>query len=276
MTSINTPGPKSDEEIVKTYDIQIRKDYGAVYKISRVAIPCYSKKQMRRLYSDCKFELEYAPGSSPEGQVGILRYGKTELPLKHYGTSSRATYSEKALVAVDNGKDSFVVMLRNVLLQRCLLSLLCLLVLAGVIAVIVNQGKGTPVSTGAMVPDLEPGVSDWEEMKPTGTSSFLADGIRIPGYKSISIEADTTEVSVNLYNPEKNNCYFVIRLVLLDPKETLYESKMIEPGKGLNHIVLSRALRSGTYSAQLQYEPYDMVTLTRLNGAVLNIDLIVE
>jgi hypothetical protein len=64
--------------------------------------------------------------------------------------------------------------------------------------------------------------------------------------------------------------------VLLDTGETLYESKMIEPGKGLYEITLSRALEAGTYDAQLQYEPYDMTTLTRLNGAVVNLDLIVE
>lgn len=276
MESINTPRPHRGEEFVKTYDIQIRKDYGAVFKVSKVAIPCYSKKQMKSLYSDCEFGLEYAPGSGQEGQVGTLHYGKTELPLRHYGTSSRVAYSERALVAVDKGKDNFVVMLRSVLLQRCLALLLCILILAGVIAVIVNQGNGNPVSTEALATDLETGVVDWEGIKPTGTSAFLADGIRIPGYKSISIEADTTEVSVNLHNPEKNNCYFVIRLVLLDPEETLYESKMIEPGKGLYHIVLSRALRSGSYRAQLQYEPYDMATLARLNGAVINLDLIVE
>jgi hypothetical protein len=156
-----------------------------------------------------------------------------------------------------------------------------LAVIAGGIVLAICLWNGTAeveadATTTPMTPVLESGAVDWEGVKTSETSGIPADGIRFPGYKSITIEANKTEVSVNLQNPEKNNCYFVIRLVLLDTGETLYESKMIEPGKGLYSINLSRALEAGTYSAQLQYEPYDMVSLTRLNGAAINMDLIVE
>ncbi|MGI5848865.1 MAG: hypothetical protein ACOX8Q_02150 [Christensenellales bacterium] len=167
----------------------------------------------------------------------------------------------------------------KLLILRILAIVIGLAVIAGGIVLVICLGNGaaevdampTPIS-----PVLESGAVDWEGVKTSETSGIPADGIRIPGYKSIAIEADTTEVSVNLQNPEKNNCYFVIRLVLLDTGETLYESNMIEPGKGLYNITLSRALEAGTYSGQLQYDPYDMTTLTRLNGAVINLDLIAK
>lgn len=167
---------------------------------------------------------------------------------------------------------------KNKVLHRRIIAIVFgLIVIAGGIVLVICLGNGTSDTTATPTsPVLESGAVDWEGAKTTETSGIPADGIRIPGYKSITIEADTTEVSVNLQNPEKNNCYFVIRLVLLDTGETLYESKMIEPGKGLYNITLSRALEAGTYSAQLQYEPYDMTSLTRLNGAVVNLDLIVE
>jgi len=163
--------------------------------------------------------------------------------------------------------------------KRIIAIVIGLAAIAGGIVLAICLWNGTEVESDAtttpMTPVLESGAVDWEGVK-TSESGIPEDGIRIPGYKSINIEANKTKVSVNLQNPDKNNCYFVIRLVLLDTGETLYESKMIEPGKGLYSINLSRALEPGTYRAQLQYEPYDMTTLTRLNGAEINLDLIAE
>ena len=39
-------------------------------------------------------------------------------------------------------------------------------------------------------------------------------GIRIPGYPSITIEADKKDVQMNLMNPEGNPCYFTFEIVL--------------------------------------------------------------
>jgi flagellar basal body-associated protein FliL len=152
--------------------------------------------------------------------------------------------------------------------------IICIVVIAAgtLLALYLNRDK----ETGKLLPDLETGAEDWEGARKPEPEKAPEEGIRIPGFKSITIEANTTEVSVNLHNPEENKCYFVIRLVLSDTGETLYESKMIEPGKGLYSITLSRPMEPGTYSAQLQYEPYDMETLARLNGAVINLDLIAE
>ena len=272
---------------VKTFSadmltVQSRKNYGGKYKATGAVIPCYTKKQIRSLYPDNNFEkvAEYAPGSKKD-KVGTLRYEKIMLPLTGYGSNNRIIYREKGFVAVDSGEDSYTAILQKALPLRIAALVLCLAIIAGGIALAVTSGNkasevAADATSSAISPELEEGAEDWEGVKVSEDSDIPADGIRIPGYKSITIEADTTEVSVNLQNPEKNTCYFVIRLVLPDMGETLYESKMIEPGKGLYSIMLSRALETGTYSAQLQYEPYDMTTLTRLNGAVVNLELIVE
>ncbi len=54
-------------------------------------------------------------------------------------------------------------------------------------------------------------------------------GIRIPGYPTITIEADKKDVQMNLMNPEGNPCYFTFEIVLNDTDETIYTSKMVEP-----------------------------------------------
>lgn len=280
MKEINKPELPVKTLGMAMLNAQSRKNYGGKYKALGAVLPCYTKKQIRSLYPGNNFKMaaEYAPGSK-ENEAGVLRHESTNLPLTEYGSNTRIKYREKGFVAVDPGEDRYAAILQNVLPQRIAALVLCLAIIAGGIALAVSLNKGgatAAVTSTPLLPALESGAVDWEGVKTTETSGIPADGIRIPGYKSITIEADTTEVSVNLQNPEKNSCYFVIRLVLLDTGETLYESKMIEPGKGLYNITLSRALEAGTYGAQLQYEPYDMTALTRLNGAVVNLDLIVE
>lgn len=155
-------------------------------------------------------------------------------------------------------------------------ALVCLIAIAGAVGMMIFTGKdGTYSPSTPVAPVFESGAEEWQGARTTATSG-ASDGIRLPGYKSITVAANKKDVSVNLYNPKENKCYFVIRLVLIDTSETLYESKLIEPGKGLYSITLSKALKAGTYKAQLQYEPYDMNTLTRLNGAVMNLDLIAK
>ncbi len=75
------------------------------------------------------------------------------------------------------------------------------------------------------MPDQDPNAktqtADDTGEKPTGT--------RIPGYPSITIEADNKDVQMNLMNPEGNPCYFIFEIVLNDTDETIYTSKMVEP-----------------------------------------------
>ena len=77
----------------------------------------------------------------------------------------------------------------------------------------------------ANMPDQDPNAktqtADDTGEKPTG--------IRIPGYPTITIEADKKDVQMNLMNPEGNPCYFTFEIVLNDTDETIYTSKMVEP-----------------------------------------------
>ena len=80
---------------------------------------------------------------------------------------------------------------------------------------------------------------------------------------------------VNLYNPQGNPCYFVISLVL-DDGMVLYQSKMIEPGKALYGITLSRPLAAGEYEAMIMYETYSLDALKPMNGANVKFTLIAK
>ena len=102
------------------------------------------------------------------------------------------------------------------------------------------------------------------------------DSISIPGKESMTIQANTKSVSVDLYNPEDNKCYFEISLLLEDGTE-IYKSKLLKPGQHLYKIELDKALKKGTYNATIHYSTYTIDgNYTPLNGANVPIKLIAE
>lgn len=119
-----------------------------------------------------------------------------------------------------------------------------------------EQGRGNAV--------VDSNVSDWdldstEEQKP--------GDIAIPGYASMVMKAGQTTQEVDMGNPAENNCYFRITL-LLEDGTSLYQSDLIEPGKGLREIELTQPLEAGTYRAVIRYDCYSYDEAQEaLNGA---------
>lgn len=79
---------------------------------------------------------------------------------------------------------------------------------------------------------------------------------------------------VNIHNPETNTCYMVISLIVED--ETIWKSEMIAPNKGFYEIELNHSLDSGTYSAYLLVECYDMVNGNPMNNGLSEFTLYVQ
>lgn len=100
------------------------------------------------------------------------------------------------------------------------------------------------------------------------------DSITIPGFEKMTIKAGETSVETYLYNPEGNDCYFEISIVLADTEEVLYQSKMVSPGQALYEIELTRALEAGEYDAIVRYKVYDLSDYSDKNGA--NVPFVLE
>ena len=118
-------------------------------------------------------------------------------------------------------------------------------------------------------PALEGNTVDSAEEENDNKESALAEKkIAVPGADIMIFKANQKKQTVNLYNPEKNSCYFKISL-LLEDGTLLYQSDLIAPGKEIEEIEISRALPSGNYeNAILKYECFDMdQNNTPLNGA---------
>ena len=86
-----------------------------------------------------------------------------------------------------------------------------------------------------------------------------------------------TDVSVELMNLEENNVYFEISFYLPETDETIYTSKMIQPGQHLYEITLDKAMEAGEYPLTIRYATYSAdEAMTPRNGAEVNCTLIVR
>ena len=141
-------------------------------------------------------------------------------------------------------------------------------------------GVGLTVDPNAVdwegeLPDEDVPLSDRPEPEEGEVSGEDLEGmISIPGYSALDFVAGQTTQSVSFVNPEENDCYFIISILLPDGTN-IYTSQLIPPGKGLYEIELDTPLETGEYEgAQLQYRCIDMEdTSIEYNGANMALTL---
>lgn len=150
-----------------------------------------------------------------------------------------------------------------------IISAICVILVLGLAGYFMSRQNSD--SDSAFWPDLDPNAgvpSKQEEEKP--------EGIRIPGYPAITIDAGETEVTMNLMNPKGNPCYFTFELVLTESDETIYTSKMVEPGKTITNVTLSRPLEKGEYPAVIKITTASLEDGSQMNGANVETILVAE
>lgn len=127
-----------------------------------------------------------------------------------------------------------------------------------------NQSQVTNYSTEQKFEFEEGQVQDIQE-------ASTSKGIKIPGYSTIPVNAQSSEISVDLVNPDENEVYFQISFYLTDTQELIYQSKLLAPGQHLYSINLDRALDNGEYPLTIQYDTFSMDgAFTPKNGASVN------
>lgn len=81
-------------------------------------------------------------------------------------------------------------------------------------------------------------------------------GVKIPEFGDITVEADSADVDILLFNPEDNSCFLGYEILLPDTGETLYLSEMMAPGEYEKSLTLSRGLAKGEYAAVIKAVAY--------------------
>ena len=119
--------------------------------------------------------------------------------------------------------------------------------------------------------EVDEGAVQWEGEK--NRPSNQAPGmIAIPGFDELTFVADQKQQYVNFYNPEVNDCLFLMTLYVNG--EPYWQSGYVEPGKGYYTIELSATIPAGEYSGELKIECFK-TNGQELNSARVTFDLYV-
>ena len=133
-----------------------------------------------------------------------------------------------------------------------------------------DKDKENKTLDSAFEPNLDSNASETASNDGNNEEADKPEGIRIP------VPADTTDIEMNLENPAGNPCYFTFELVLKDTNETLYTSKMVEPGKAITNVTLSHGLEKGEYPAVIKISTASLEDGSAMNGANVETTLIVQ
>ena len=161
---------------------------------------------------------------------------------------------------------------KNPIVTFLLKGILFIAVVAGTIIAINYFTNDDAKDTVGDLLGLDPNATN-EQVQEESVES--AAGISIPGFEKLVFQADSLTQDVAFENPEQNDVYFIIYLTIND--EIVYESKLIEPGKGIYSIKLPTSYAAGEYAGKLTYETRSMSDSNeQKNGAEINVPIIFE
>ena len=163
-------------------------------------------------------------------------------------------------------------MKKNVTKKRMMviILLIAVLIVAAAAGIFIIGGKKQS-GTGGM--KIEKGAVEWnQDMK--GSDENAA--IQIPYYSDIYMEKGSDEIDMYLVNPKENECYFTYTFILKEDSEEIYQSGLIEPGKALDKVTLSRKIEGGEYELDMRIDTYTLDKKEPLNNAIVSTKLIVK
>lgn len=120
---------------------------------------------------------------------------------------------------------------------------------------------------------IDPSATDIVGSDESGAMS--GEGIKVIGFKRITVKAGREDIDSYFINPFENNVYFVASLYLADGT-LLYKSSLIPPGKAIYRINISKPLEPGDYDAVVYYETYSVDTMEKKNTAQINFVITAE
>lgn len=126
-----------------------------------------------------------------------------------------------------------------------------LIAIVGVLAYAILTEKDLAGSSAHI--DIE--ASEWDDG--IENDSEIEGRILVPGYSGAKMKAGETTLALRIGNPKENTCYLQATLQLQNGT-VLYESGLIEPGKGYDEIELNQSLDVGEYDAFVHYQGYSL------------------
>ncbi len=161
--------------------------------------------------------------------------------------------------------------------SKILLALILCMLTVIVILLLPKKAPDDPVKPGGV--QLDPNQGGYTD--PDLGNGKPSQGVSIPGWGTITIPANKTEVTVDFYNPKQNEGQYYLTFELRLPDgnggyEVLYRSGLIQAGNHIQKITLSRGLSEGIYNAVIFVQPYRMDGATPTNNLETQTLLVVK
>ncbi len=152
-----------------------------------------------------------------------------------------------------------------------IIAALVAVIIVGAYFIITNNANSDNSGHSGVGFILDENAKDYIGADPSSRSGDVP-GIKIPGYDTVTLPANTKNVKMILLNPKDNPCYFQFELMVKG--ETYYMSNLVEPSKCIEDLTLTKPLIKGEYKAVLQIRAYSLDgNYTVMNGANVEFDL---
>ena len=272
--------------------------------VNNVEIPLISKKRFKELTSLNEVYIIdgiITPFTANKKKKGVIRNEKDRVLVLDINERPGLFTKLKGYVQVGNNIYLKYYEKNYLLLVTLLIVLISLLVIVFLLRPNNEQTSLAPL-------DIDTSQQDYVAPEKQVNHS---KNIVMPGWEAFTIEANTTDITkgIDMYNPSSNRWYkcpkcegqlddnlyceecekqyskdeaiedlyyMSFALVLEDNDEVIYQSKLVEPDKHLQHITLTRPLEKGTYDAYVLIKPYKSDMATECNNGKVMITLNVK
>ena len=197
--------------------------------------------------------------------IGEL-YGRNEnqsSPIGEY--REKLKYSEKIKGYIpctsEDDQEGYVRVLGTAWGKMLIPILVALFILTGVMVAVwyFTRESGPPLDKSAIAYQM-----------PNGLKNEDPSRIMLPGFSTLTMDAQTGEVQAALVNPEGNPCYFKYIIVLEDTGEELYRTDLLEPGTAVMEFTIDKDLEPGAYDIEIQIETGQLSDYTQeMNSGVV-------
>jgi hypothetical protein len=254
----------------KLYFIDQIKSYDEIFKLDKeISINCYSKKQLEAVSpkEDRKFLGEFAKDSKKD-KIAQFEVQDDVYPMYEYKAHNRFAFAEKGFVKCTDTENTYIVLLKDVLWMRVLITLLLLALLGGGIFTATKYLTSSAPPAEKVLTSTAPQTSNAEDsplaIDPNAVPSDSDDGkpaeknktpyAKVPSLKKVEIAANSPYAHVDLKNPEGNASAI---LTLTIDGEEIAKTGLIPGGNVIKQLKLKKLLSKGTYKGTLIWQFYD-------------------
>ncbi len=232
-----------------------KQDYDSSLKFKDKVLPCYSKKEFERLYSNKPYRIIGELSKAENGKDAVL-IGEDKISIARRGTKSRLLFKEAGYINVGDDDYVAIVKLRSSVIAGLLVLILLVVLLLLMLHGVESKKVEPKVNIDPNAALIEGDDSERVESEEGGGSVTMTYSLEA------SMSLSSNEIEIYFLNPNSSNHDAQVSMYVLDGDREIKiaESGRITPGHGLNKLTFnsdSATLSVGKYDCKYVVTLYD-------------------